>query len=84
MIAVMTMQWGLALCLQLGTLGWDLQAYLDVTALARVASSTDARVAADVIHACPSVDTRRGLALIVLVFTVLAGEACYTTQVHIF
>ena len=56
-------------------------AYLDVTALARVASATNARVTADVIHACPTIDTRRRLALVVLVFTVLAGEPCYTTEV---
>jgi hypothetical protein len=54
----MTMQCELALCLQPGTMGWDLEAYLDVTALARVASSTDARVTADVIHACPAIDAR--------------------------
>jgi hypothetical protein len=52
-----------------------------VTALARIASATNARVAADVIHACPTIDTRRRLALVVLVFTVLAGEPCYTTEV---
>jgi len=56
-------------------------AYLDVTALARKASATNARVTADVIHACPTIDTRRRLALVVLVFTVLAGEPCYTTEV---
>jgi hypothetical protein len=67
----------------MGTLGWNLEAYLDMTALARVASSTNARVAADMIHACPSIDARRGLALVVLVFTVLAGESYYTTQVYI-
>jgi len=52
-----------------------------VTALARVASATNARVTADVIHASPTIDTRRRLALVVLVFTVLAGEPCYTTEV---
>ena len=58
-----------------------ISAYLDVTALARIASATNARVTADVIHACPTIDTRRRLALVVLVFTVLAGEPCYTTEV---
>jgi hypothetical protein len=57
----------------------DLETYLDMTALARVASSTDARVTADVIHACPAIDARRRLALVVLVFTIPAGEPCYTT-----
>ena len=56
-------------------------AYLDVTALARISSATNARVTADVIHACPTIDTRRRLALVVLVFAVLAGEPCYTTEV---
>jgi hypothetical protein len=32
--------------------------YLNVTAFARVASSTDARVTADVVHARPAVDAR--------------------------
>ena len=52
-----------------------------MTALARIASATNARVTADVIHACPTIDTRRRLALVVLVFTVQAGEPCYTTEI---
>jgi hypothetical protein len=47
---------------------------LDVTALARKASATNARESADVIHACATIDTRRRLALVVLVLTVLAAE----------
>jgi len=52
-----------------------------VTALARKASATNARESADVIHACATIDTRRRLALVVLVLTVLAAEPCYTTEV---
>ena len=58
-------------------------AYLDVTALARVASAANARVTSDMIHARSTIDTRWRLALVVLVFTVLAGEPCYTTEVSL-